>query len=549
MKNYLLCILLCFFIQLCFSQEKNNLYDPPINWHFLDPKKDKYPGISLNKAYDLLLKTKRKPQKIIVAVIDSGVDTAHSDLFEVIWKNPDEVPINGIDDDKNGYIDDIHGWNFLGNRNNENVKDEAYEYARIYGRWKDYFKNIDPESLNSEEKAIYKIYLKAKEKLEQEYIKLYSEKLYLLMIKDRIYSLYNKLKNTVKKDTITEEDIKYISENIDSLKFDAHIYQILFNEIDLNKINDRINEINTKLNTELNYKDNLRKIINDNPYDLKDSIYGNNNVKGPTSNHGTFVAGIIGASRKNDNEAMGIANCVEIMCIRILGGGDERDKDVALAIKYAVNKGAKVINMSFGKYFSPEKYMVDEAVKYAKKHNVILVHAAGNESKNNDIEPHYPTPYDENYNLLTDLWIEVGASTYDIKNPIASFSNYGKKTVDIFAPGDEIYGLSSDNKFESSSGTSAAAPVVTGVVALLMSYFPELTPGEIKEIILKSAYKIKSPEKTKKYYEYKKYIEELYGSSLFFPISLEEACQSGGIVNAYNAVKLALKYSKKKKIN
>lgn len=547
MKNYFLCVLFGFSFQVCFSQNDINLYGPPVNWHFLDPAKDKYPGISLNKAYELLLKTKRKPQKIVVAVIDSGVDTSHSDLSEVIWKNTKEIPMNGIDDDNNGYIDDIYGWNFLGNNNNENIKDEAYEYARIYGRWKDYFKNIDPESLNPNEKALYKTFLKAKEKLEDEYFKLYTEKFYLLMIKDKIYSLYTTLKNSINKDTLTEEDIKYISENIDSLKFEAYLYRSFSIEVDFNKFNERINEINTKLNTELNYKDNLRKIINDNPYDLKDSLYGNNNVKGPTSSHGTFVAGIIGASRKNNNEAMGIADCVEIMCVRMLGGGDERDKDVALAIKYAVNKGAKVINMSFGKYFSPEKYMVDEAIKYAKKHNVILVHAAGNEALNNDIEPHYPTPYDENYNLLTDLWIEVGASTYDMKNPIASFSNYGKNTVDIFAPGEEIFSLSPDNKFESSSGTSAAAPVVTGVVALLMSYFPELTPNEIKEIILKSVYKTKSPKKSKNYYEYYKYLQELYGNSLLTPSSLQEACQSGGIINAYNAVKLALKYSKKKR--
>ncbi|MCX7955030.1 MAG: S8 family serine peptidase [Bacteroidales bacterium] len=522
---------------------KSAINTPPINWHFLDPKKDNYPGISLNRAYNLLKKTKRKPQKVIVAIIDSGVDTAHTDLIGVLWKNKKEIPYNLNDDDKNGYIDDIYGWNFLGNSNGENIKDEAYEYARIYGRWKDYFKNTTPETISSEEKALYNIYKKAKEKFELEYLALYQEKFYLTMLKEKLNYLHNLLKSSINKDSLTEEDVSYIKENIDSLKFDAYIYQSLLKEIDTIEINERINEINTKFKTELNYKENLRKIINDNPYDIRDSLYGNNNVKGPTSSHGTFVAGIIAGDRTNNNEAMGIADCVEIMCVRILGGGDERDKDVALGIKYAVKNGAKIINMSFGKYFSPEKHMVDEAIKYASKHNVLIIHAAGNDALNNDINQHYPIPFDENYKLLTDLWIEVGASSYYLKYPIAPFSNYGKNTVDIFAPGEEIFGLSPDNKFESNSGTSAAAPIVTGIAALLMGYFPELTPKEIKEIILKSAYKIKQKKPP---YNYRP-LTLMRTFSPALDLTLSEACQTGGIVNAYNAVKLAIKYAKKKK--
>jgi|YNPMSStandDraft_1061717.scaffolds.fasta_scaffold00797_12 subtilisin family serine protease len=531
MKNYLLFFLVVFICNVIVAQK---------NWHLKDTKEG-FLGISLDKAYKLL--EGRKSQTVIVAVLDSGIDTAHIDLNPVLWRNPDEK-INGIDDDGNGYIDDIYGWNFLGNSKGENIDNEAYESTRIYSKLRKKYDSIkDKNLLSEEEKKEYDLYLKVKEevtsnyqknKLEYENIKAYYDK----VVKSEMY-----LRNYFGTSELNESEVRKLlrSEN-DSLRIAAGNYILnRKNNISINDLEKEMNIIKKELLTYYNPDTNIRALVGDDPYNINDSIYGNPDVKGPSPSHGTFVAGIIAAYRKNDNDAFGIADNVKIMSLRIVPGADERDKDIALAIRYAVKKGAKIINMSFGKPYSPEKQFVDDAIRYATKQGVLLIHAAGNEGENNDIYIRYPSIYDLNGNKISELWLNVGASTQNKgKNIPAYFSNYGKKTVDIFAPGVGIYSTSPENRFSSSNGTSAAAPVVTGVAALLMSYFPELTPYEIKDIIMKSVTNIKNvkvivPKKNNTDFSSQSYVK------------FKDLCVSGGIVNAEKAVKLAIKVSKKKK--
>ncbi|NJK84921.1 MAG: S8 family serine peptidase [Bacteroidales bacterium] len=284
---------------------------------------------------------------------------------------------------------------------------------------------------------------------------------------------------------------------------------------------------------EFNYHYNIdfnpRNIVNDDPENANDSIYGNSDVVATDPSHGTFVSGIIAADRDNGIGMKGIADNVRIMAIRAVPDGDERDKDVANAIIYAVNNGASVINMSFGKDVSPQKHMVDKALKYAESKDVVLVHAAGNESQNTDKSPRYPMNF-IGKDPINSKWLSIGASSIDANESLpGEFSNYGKKTVDIFAPGVNIYSLQPKNEYDIQDGTSYASPMVAGTAALLKSYYPSLSAQQIKEIILSShndvfkQLKVNVPssgKKTKKG-------------------SFNKLSATGGLLNVYQAVKLA----------
>ncbi len=287
--------------------------------------------------------------------------------------------------------------------------------------------------------------------------------------------------------------------------------------------------IDTYVNYHLNLDFNPRTITADNPEDITDRSYGNNNVVGPRADHGTPVSGIIAGIRGNGIGIDGIAENVEIMALRAVPSGDERDKDIALAIRYAVDNGANIINMSFGKDFSPQKHFVDEAVKYAEAHNVLMVHAAGNDSKNIDQADNFPTKQLIDGSRIS-TWLEVGATSKNLnKTFCGDFSNYGRKNVDLFAPGVDLVLLAPDNKYDKMDGTSFASPVVAGVAALVWSYYPELTALELKDVLLRSSAKY---PKLKVYYptENPKSKKKAKFSTL---------SASGGVVNAYEALKLA----------
>lgn len=502
------------------TQVENPSKDELKIWPHRDLLTTGYPGISLAEAYKAL--KGRKAQTVIVGVVDSGVDINHEDLKSIIWTNPKEIPNNGIDDDKNGYVDDVHGWNFLGEINQDNL-----EYVRILKKGD----TSDPDYKRAEEKYD-KEFKDANEKIE-----LYSQ------IKERIAQSDALIQKHLGKKEYTEEDLDKIdASSLQLLGAVRGMKYLLSNGVSvketLEELSEGIKHYEDRLKYGLNKEFNPRKVLNDNPDDITDKIYGNNNVIGPTAEgalHGTHVAGIIAAVRHNNIGIDGVADHVRIMPVRTVPDGDEYDKDVALALRYAIDNGAKVINTSFGKEFSPHKEWVYDALKYAAEKDVLIVNAAGNDTKNVDVQLTFP---DDNINgkEFTDTMITIGALNYEYnENLVASFSNYGKNNVDLFSPGVQIYATVPENKYKFLDGTSMAAPEVAGVAALIRAYFPKLKAREVKQILMESGL---TP--TVKEVLVGGRGEEGEAKRMLF----SELSKSGKIVNAYNAIILAAQRSK-----
>ena len=502
------------------TQVENPSKDELKTWPHRDLLTTGYPGISLAEAYKAL--KGRKAQTVIVGVVDSGVDINHEDLKSIIWTNPKEIPNNGIDDDKNGYIDDVHGWNFLGEINQDNL-----EYVRILKKGD----TSDPDYKRAEEKYD-KEFKDANEKIE-----LYSQ------IKERIAQSDALIQKHLGKKEYTEEDLDKIdASSLQLLGAVRGMKYLLSNGVSvketLEELSEGIKHYEDRLKYGLNKEFNPRKVLNDNPDDINNKIYGNNNVIGPTAEgalHGTHVAGIIAAVRHNNIGIDGVADHVRIMPVRTVPDGDEYDKDVALALRYAIDNGAKVINTSFGKEFSPHKEWVYDALKYAAEKDVLIVNAAGNDTKNVDVQLTFP---DDNINgkEFTDTMITIGALNYEYnENLVASFSNYGKNNVDLFSPGVQIYATVPENKYKFLDGTSMAAPEVAGVAALIRAYFPKLKAREVKQILMESGL---TP--TVKEVLVGGRGEEGEAKRMLF----SELSKSGKIVNAYNAIILAAQRSK-----
>lgn len=524
------------------SSVADSLQAPPQNWFLLDPEADKFQGISIEKAYQTVLLNK-PAKKVIVAVIDTGVDINHEDLKDNIWTNTKEIASNGIDDDKNGYVDDVHGWNFLGGKEGSLVNDHA-EVTREYMRLKPLYENqTKPGKKNKEEfeywekvKSKYERDSQANQKKLEEFesqFNLYVNALYTISFCDSI------LRQQVTTKRITLAEIDAFNATNDTLlmvkKTLQSVYQNLEPETELGEflaelevhvfaLKDYVEDLQAAVKSyDLTYEP--RKIVGDNENNPAEKYYGNNDVTDP-GKHGTHVAGIIAANRKNSIGANGVADNVLIMPIRVVpASGDERDKDVANGILYAVDNGAKIINMSFGKYFSPNKEVVEKAIKYAEQKGVLLIHAAGNDGDDLDTKSHFPVPAYSNGSSAKN-WLEIGASSWGQgKEFVADFSNYGKKTVDVFAPGTAIYATVPGNEYESLQGTSMATPVVSGVAAVLFSYFPELTVEEVRTIIGESSRKFNGLKVNKP------------GTSDETDFAL--LSKTGGLINAYEAVKLA----------
>lgn len=496
------------------------------NWQNLDIQQDSVFGISTEKAYQELLKRK-KGKKVKVAVLDSGVDILHEDFKKMIWTNKKEK-INGKDDDKNGYIDDRYGWNFLGS-DKGSIEHETMELTRLIRKKSVKFSGKDSSDIPPADTAEYRTYISLKKELEKS---LEGARKSLEKLNQNKQTLDELVKKTGKENPDTSDFEKLKGEN----PTEEYLINIITSRLDNNSIDeikkslfDRATAFyESHINYHLNLAYNPRYIVGDNEDDTTEKYYGNADIVGPDALHGTHVAGIIAALRNNKKGIKGIASNVKIISVRCVPDGDERDKDVANAIRYATDHGAKIINMSFGKPYSPEKHIVDEAVQYAVSKDVLLIHAAGNDNKNIDIEDNFPTKF-YNDGSVSSSWIEVGASSWNADSTLkAPFSNYGKKSVDVFAPGMAIKSTTPDSKYESLSGTSMAAPVVSGVAALIRSHYPHLTAFQVKEIIMKSVIK---PD-----YEVKVGDKKMLFSEL---------CVSGGIVNAYEALKLAATYSKK----
>ncbi|NNV56402.1 S8 family peptidase [Limnovirga soli] len=473
-------------------------------WHLKDPQADGFNGISLEKTYRFLKGKKSTP--VIVAVIDSGIDTTQEDLKSILWVNTKEIPGNGKDDDGNGYIDDVHGWNFLGNKNGNNLKRANNERTRVYYEFKDKFdgKEIDTTKLTPDEKWQFAAWLKAEAQMGVSA----DEKLQVQMLEAICKSIKRNdavIRTEMNKEEYTSSDLESFVPETSKGKQAKMGYISCLKMLSLEE-----EPTNKELITELdeyvegkkqNIANSIQKpedvraqVIGDDYYNINDKFYGNSDVMGPDPMHGTHVSGIIAADRNNNIGINGVADNVKIMVLRAVPDGDEYDKDIALAIKYAVDNGARVINMSFGKSFSPEKKWVDEAVQYAAAKDVLLVHAAGNESHNIDSVDNFPNPRMMVNNTLAANFLTVGASgDKNVGNGqiIADFSNYGKANVDVFAPGVKIYStLPGEKGYGFLNGTSMAAPVVTGVAALIRSYYPALSAKQVKYAIDASAEKL-----------------------------------------------------------
>lgn len=477
-----------------------------LRWSHLDLIKDTIPGMSVDRAYDELLKNK-KGQKVIVAVIDSGTDIEHEDLKGRVWTNAKEIPGNGIDDDKNGYIDDIHGWNFLGD-----VVNETLELTRIVKKGDD--------GSETYQNALKKLEDKKQEALRNK------QQIDFIVAADKGISEH------LKKENYTLQEVKSILTTNPTLgNYKMAMLQFLSNS-SREEFMKGVKEFEEHIYDQLNYNLNLdydgRKILGDNADDFSTKFYGNNQVWGPDKKHalhGTHVAGIIAQVRGNNLGGDGVATNVEIMAVRAVPNGDEYDKDIALAIRYAADNGAKVINGSFGKGFSPHKEWVYEAIKYAASKDVLFVHAAGNDGEDLNVVESYPNDRVGDKEIA-DNFIKIGALNFDYgSKTVAEFSNYGKKDVDVFAPGVKIYATVPNNEYEHQQGTSMASPNAAGVAALIRSYYPTLTAPQVKQILKESGVSINK--------------KVIVAGDTSNKLPFSDLSTTGKIVNAYNALLMA----------
>lgn len=484
-------------------------------WSHLDILRDTIPGMSVDRAYEELLKDKKTPKKITVAVIDSGIDINHEDLKGQIWTNPKEIASNGIDDDKNGYIDDIHGWNFLGKSTLANFEfirflrrgdDRTEEYKKALAKREETKNNMEYQL------ALFRSILRLEN---------HDKLMDYLGIKDYTLEDLDKIPSTAPQDILDAKEIMYNTLQTTSSK----------------AINSSMDMINNTLNYKLNIDfDNRKLLVGDNPSDINDKYYGNNDVLGDMEHakHGTHVAGIIAQKRNNNLGGDGIASeVVEIMPIRAVPDGDEYDKDIALAIRYAVDNGAKIINGSFGKYYDENSQWVIDAILYAEKKDVLIVIGAGNDGLDLDFNGginHYPNDRINNGPEISSNVLMVGALKPEFsKDLVASFSNFGQYDLDIFAPGVQIYSSTPSNTYEKLDGTSMAAPNATGVAALVRAYYPKLKASEVKRILMDSGISVNKVVKMGDKKER----------------NFSQASKSGKMINAYNALLMAQEHSKK----
>lgn len=530
-------ILFSFFYVLIINAQNVSLS----GWHLKDQKTSGYYGISLDKAYDFLAEKKLKSTPVIVAILDDGVDTSHEDLQKVLWTNPKEIPGNGIDDDHNGYIDDIHGWNFLGNPDGRKVNSNSSEWIRVYWRYKNKYEgvNIDTTGLNKSQKYEYAMWQKARSGVVGRGLK-----------EDELDNLRTYLVNAILCDSILKPKFagqiftaKQLTRYKPADKMEKEVQSFfgeVFKQFTLPDVTNKfvidelkqyvVGEERRANGDKIPPEDNRKDITGDDEKIGANRWYGNADINNAPLMHGSHLAGIVGADRNNGLGMQGIADNVQIMVVRTSAEGDEFDKDIATGIRYAVDNGAKVINMSFGKSLSPDKTMIDEAVRYALAKDVLLVQAAGNSKRNIDGFDNFPNPEYFLTDSIAPNWITVGAS--DTSGSAADFSNYGERVVNVFAPGVAIYStIPGGNKYMSWDGTSMASPVVSGVAALIRSYFPNLHATDVKKIIEKT---VTVP------------LLLTLQPGTHEKVAMNKLCSSGGIVNAFNAVKLAFDYEKGK---
>lgn len=505
-------------------------------WYNVDKEATGIYGVNTEKAHEFLKQKNRKPSSMIVGILDSGVQADHEDLKANMWVNPKEKAGNGKDDDKNGYVDDIHGWNFIGGKDGKNVDGDTLEKTRLYKYvYMPLFEGKDEaqnKANQTAKPAEYADYVAIKKEIQEKLAEANGMLPQIKGMKDALDKGFPAIIKEYGDGIVTEENLGKYNPSEEAMSgmiafailpkesWDGKTMAQIYDEIST-ELKSYVDYLEGQVNYHYNVDFESRGIVGDDYANKKEIGYGNNDVEGPDAGHGTHVAGVIAAVRGNNLGIDGIAgNHIQIMSVRTVPNGDERDKDVANAIRYAADNGAKIINMSFGKSHSPEKDLVWEAMKYAEKKGLLLVKAAGNDGDNIDEVVHYPTNFDDKGNKVVEALLTVGASTPDATNLVASFSNYGKNSVDVFAPGTEILSLVPTNKYKEEQGTSMASPITAAVAALVWSHYPKFTAKEVKEIVMESVNK---------------------------DAQLTDISVSGGVVDAYKAVQLAEERYKGKK--
>jgi subtilisin family serine protease len=506
-------------------------------WGAKDLLTDTIPGMSVEKAYAEILNN-RKGETVIVGVIDSGIDIEHEDLKNVIWTNKDEIPGNGKDDDKNGYVDDVHGWNFLGDIVGENM-----EYVRYMKKLGPKFEGKTQSQIAPSDQADYALYQKAKAEYEKEAGETQSNLQRYQGIMSQLKPAHEAMSAKLGKEDYSQEELRAITEPTAAEQQQIAMLSQMLNFGEsvpavLEQLEGGIAYFEGRMNTHFNMDEDFRSKLGDDPNDFSTKFYGNGDVDGPDpkkedARHGTHVAGIIAAQRGNGIGMDGVASNVEIMVVRAVPDGDEYDKDIALAIRYAVDNGAKVINTSFGKYYSPHPEWVWDAIKYAASKDVLIVNAAGNEGFDLDTIQVYPNDQQGTGQEIADNFITIGALDHDYgAEMVANFSNYGKVNVDAFAPGVQIWSTTPLNTYEYLQGTSMAAPAVAGVAAMIRSHYPKLTAGQVKQVLMQSGLSSKSPV--------------ILGGDDSNQKAFTDISRSGKMVNLYNAMIMADKMSRGK---
>lgn len=503
------------------------------NWPHMDIYTDSVPGMSTGKAYDFV--KDKKGEIVIVGIVDSGVDIEHKDLKHVVWTNPGEIPNNGIDDDNNGYVDDIHGWNFLGG-DKGTAAPEQLEISRIVHNLAKRFEGKTADDIAEADKKDFEYYTELNEKVSKKYKAAVGQKTFYQGLINTLKKANAGISKLLGKEDYTYDDIKDLKSEDENIKTGLPMIMRALQsgstvQEGIDGLKGAVDYFSMQADNHYNLDFNGR-VTGDNPEDINDKVYGNNIVlgAGPDELHGTHVAGIVGAySGYGVGGYNGVAQNIRIMTGRAVPDGDEYDKDVALAIRYVVDNGAKVVNMSFGKAYSPHSEWVYDAIKYAAEHDVLLVKAAGNNGENIDLDEHlhFPTDSPDGGSIeIANNVLTVGASTRHLNEKLcASFSNYGKTRVDIFAPGLEIYATVPHNDYKSIQGTSMASPAVAGVAALVRSYYPSLSANQVKNIIIQSGV--------------------LFTGDVIVPgtqgekKNFLELSKEGRLLNAYNALRLA----------
>jgi subtilisin family serine protease len=497
------------------------LLEAPRDWQLLDESAG-VPGIGAERAYRELLANMQPRRTVVVAVIDGGVDTAHVDLRGNLWKNEKETAGNSRDDDSNGYVDDVYGWNFIGGSDGRNVQYDTFEVTRLHALCTGAPAGQGIEMTPAIRQRCEQIRADFEERRNEAEQTMQQ----IGMIDAALTQAIRILRRQLVDDSLTVARVTGLNASSPDVQRAKELYlQLAAAGLTPEELEDARKAYDSQLKYGLDPQFNPRGIVGDDYQDEAERLYGNRDVTGPDASHGTHVAGIIGAIRGNDEGIDGVAPAVRLMVIRTVPDGDERDKDVANAIRYAAANGAQIINMSFGKSHSPDKAAVDAAVKYADSLGVLMIHAAGNDAENLAEEENFPTPvYLEGGRAQN--WIEVGASSWKSADSLAApFSNYGREQVDVFAPGVDILSTKVGGGYERNSGTSMAAPVVSGLAALIMAYYPNLSAAEVKRTILESATKRGDVMVVKPGAEEK--------------VPFGSLSTTGGVVNAYEALRMA----------